>query len=323
MIVTDVKYTDEKGRLKVGYYMDGYLFNNLKDIPHILLDNHYDCVGLVSGKGKVRVGKSTIAMQVAYFLAWILAGGQMILKQGSDSKHPEIVGVKPPKNPVRFDLHENVVFSAEELKVTADRLWKKYGKHQVIVYDEGRQGLDSARAMESVNKGMEDFFQECGYMEHIILIVLPNFFKLHEDYAVARSVFLIDCYARKYKRGYFNFYNELQKERLYYFGKKLIGVTAKYSATNVSFYGRFGKWMPFDKGEYEILKGKALARKRKHKQEWKFKKQRDACIYLLKRYSEMTHEDMAKELSAISNSVISEKIIQRAIANITHKKVDE
>ena len=92
---------------------------------------------------------------------------------------------RKPDKPVRFNLKENVVFSAEDLQDAAQKLYEKYGKNQVILYDEGRQGLDSARSMESINKGMEDFFQECGFMGHIIVIVLPSFFKLKEDYAVS------------------------------------------------------------------------------------------------------------------------------------------
>jgi ABC-type xylose transport system permease subunit len=44
--------------------------------------------------------------------------------------------------------------------------------HSVLVYDEGRAGLDSARAMENINKAMQDFFQECGQYGHVIIIVL-------------------------------------------------------------------------------------------------------------------------------------------------------
>lgn len=322
MIVTDVEWVDRFGKKRKGYYMDGYEFMNLQGIPKKLLANHYDCVGIVSGKGKVRVGKSTKGIQAAYLLSWLLAGGEMLYEQDPHTGNVKVTGIIPPKKPVRFSLAENMVFSAEDLQDTAKKLFEKYGKQQVIVYDEGRQGLDSARAMESVNKGMEDFFQECGFMEHIIIIILPNFFKLHEDYAVSRSVFLIDCYTRNYKRGYFNFYNEYAKEKLFYFGKKMIGVTAKYSMATPNFRGRFGEFLPFDKNEYEEMKKRALAKKKRRKDEVKFKKQRDACIYLLKRYSEMTYEDLAKEISAISNSPFSARIVQRAIANITKHDSD-
>jgi len=222
VLVTDVKRVIGKGTKSekevTGFYMQQYLKNNIDGIDKFLKKS-WDCIGIVSGHGKVRIGKSTLAAQVAFYIAWVLAGGQTIV----DEKNTRIVKHIPPKNPVRFNLKENVLFSAEDLQDAATKLYEKYGKNQVILYDEGRQGLDSARAMENINKGMQDFFQECGFMGHVIIIVLPSFFKLHEDYAVARSLFLIDVFADKdFNRGYFNFYNERQKENLYFFGKKKI-----------------------------------------------------------------------------------------------------
>ena len=91
---------------------------------------------------------------------------------------------------------------AEDLMKKAEQL----PKNSVIIYDEGRSGLDSASAMTAINKTMSEFFQRCRVYHHVIIIVLPNFFKLHEDYAVARSQFLIDTYAdEKFNRGYFSF----------------------------------------------------------------------------------------------------------------------
>jgi hypothetical protein len=178
--------------------------------------------------------------------------------------------------------------------------------------------------MESINKGMEDFFQTCGFMGHVILIVLPNFFKLHEDYAVARSLFLINVYADKhYNRGYFSFYNEEQKERLFYFGKKRIGVRAKYSSASHNFWGKFSSWFPFDKKEYEELKEKAMKKARLRKSNIKYKKQRDACMFLLKKHAEMSSIDISRELSVICSEKISERMVRYAISGITKQKADE
>jgi len=66
---------------------------------------------------------------------------------------------------------KNEPFIEERILLT---LFKKYGKNQVIIYDEGRAGLDSARAMQAINKIMQDFFQACGQYGHVILIVLPK-----------------------------------------------------------------------------------------------------------------------------------------------------
>ncbi|HUS48549.1 MAG TPA: hypothetical protein VMZ91_00145 [Candidatus Paceibacterota bacterium] len=323
VLVTDIKRTVYKGDKKkekeiTGFYMDGYLMKNLNPIPQFLKKS-WDCVGIVSGRGKVRVGKSTMAAQVCYYLAWLLAGGQMEV----DDKN-KILEVKKPTSPVRFNLKENVVFSAEQLQSQAMALYEKYGKNQVIMYDEGRQGLESARTMESLNKGMEDFFQECGFMGHVIIIVLPNYFKLHEDYAVARSIFLIDVFADKnFSRGYFNFYNERQKEYLYFFGKKRVGVTAKYMATNESFWGRFTQWLPFNKEEYDEIKKSAINKKRRTRTERNLLLMRNILIWLLVKRGKWKNNEISKAMKADWDFDFSTDRIQHIISDMNEIKLKE
>ncbi|HUT86284.1 MAG TPA: hypothetical protein VMW66_05565, partial [Elusimicrobiales bacterium] len=197
----------------------------------------------------------------------------------------------------------------------------KYGKHQVIIYDEGRAGLDSARAMQAVNKVMQDFFQECGFMGHIILIVLPSFFKLHEDYAISRSLFLLDVYAdTNLRRGYFNFYTEVQKEFLYQMGKKVIGTYAKYKNCRPSFRGRFTPFIPVSKDEYDRAKARALRKKQFVKTERKWKNQRDAALYILRRETELSNMVIAREMTVICGFPISDKMVEHGIRCITKSK---
>lgn len=302
-----------------GFYMDYFLALNLLGLPRYLQAS-WDVVGIVSGHGKVRIGKSTMAQQVGYFCAWLMAGGQMGNVTGEKNN---LQVTQSPTEPVKFSL-DNIVFTPEDLMNKARDLYKKYGKHQVIIYDEGRSGLDSARAMESVNKIMQDFFQECGFMGHIILVVLPNYFKLHEDYAVNRSIFLIDVHAdRNLKRGYFNFYNDINKEFLYFNGKKKLGTTLKYFGSRISFSGRFTEFLPLDKEQYEKAKMEGLKKKQIKTKELLWKKQRDAGIYLLKRASGWSYDVMSKEMTAISGHYVSEHALRHAIENITHKKEEE
>jgi len=255
-IVTDHEWRNVLGEVRQGFYMQNFLRLNLDGIPSYL-SKAWDVVGIVSGHGKVRIGKSTCAIQIGYYISWILAGGRML-----EDAHGKVTGIKAPDKPVRFGL-DNVVFSPAQLIDKAQKLYAMYGKNQVIIYDEGRAGLDSAAAMTNINKGMQDFFQECGVYGHVILIVLPNFFKLHEDYAVSRSLFLVDVFAdRKFRRGYYNFFNEQQKEWLYYWGKKKIGAINKYASARPSFWGRFSSFLPFDKDDYEEEKMKAIRDKK-------------------------------------------------------------
>lgn len=259
---------------------------------------------------------STMAMQTGYYIAWTLAGGKMQL----DEETRKYFVSKAPTAPVRFTL-ENIVFSPQDLMKKARELYNKYGKHQIILYDEGRAGLDSARAMEAINKVMQDFFQECGFYGHVILIVLPNFFKLHEDYAVARSLFLIDTFAdQQLRRGYFNFYNERQKEYLYFNGKKKIGTSLKYYGSTKSFTGKFGQFLPVDKTTYEKLKAMAINKKEGSAQEKRWKQQRDASFYLLHKYIDWSNERIAEEMSVITHDKIGIDGVRWAIASITKKE---
>lgn len=314
MLVTDIKRTINKGNKEKehevsGFYMQRYLAQNLAPIPRYL-NRAWDCVGIVSGHGKVRIGKSTLAIQVGCYIAWMLAGGEMEFETNTILKTPK-------EGSFHFNLDENVVFSAEELQDRALQLYNKYGKNQVIIYDEGRQGLDSSRAMESVNKGMEDFLQECGFMGHVIIIVLPNFFKLHEDYAVARSIFLIDVFAREgTERGYFNFYNEVQKEWLYFLGKKRIGVSGKYTVTHPNFWGRFTKWLPFDKEEYEKLKKVAIEKKQKSRRERNKILQRDFMFWLIRQETSITHKELIGKMRKVLGIGVSKETIIEGVQKI-------
>jgi hypothetical protein len=266
---------------------------------------------------------STMAQQIAYFLAWMLAGGRMESRIDPDGIKRWFVARAPTK-PVRFSLEDNMVFSPEDLMKAAYTLRDKYGRNQVIVYDEGRAGLDSARAMQAINKAMQDFFQECGQHGHIILIVLPDFFKLHEDYATVRSLFLVDVFAdRQLRRGWFNFYNDAQKEKLYVYGKKVLGLYNRYSQASPSFYGRFTAFMPIDEKAYDLAKQKALRKKQFLRNEKKFKTQRDAAIYLIKRETDMSCEEIATEMTATIGSEVSEEHVRNAIKAITHEKDEE
>ena len=324
--VTNMKGTLKDGTEQIGFPIDGYLKSNLDGVPRFLKMG-YDCIGIISGMSKVRIGKSTIAIgTVGSYLAWLLAGGiHKCHQEVIEGKQRWITDkIVQPKNKINFNVYENVAFSADELQRKAIALEKKYGKHQILIYDEGRQGLDSARAMESINRGMEDFMQTCGVLGHVIIIVLPSFFKLHEDYAIARSLFLINVYAnKKYQRGFYSFYNEEQKEKLFFFGKKRIGIRAKYMAASENFWGTFSSWFPFDRDEYDKLKKEAIMKIRKSKQQQKFKKQRDYLMYMLQKHADIHATDIARELSALSGIKVSERNVQFAISNITKQHYDE
>jgi hypothetical protein len=162
---------------------------------------------------------------------------------------------------------------------------------------------------------MEDFFQECGYMGMVIFIVLPNFFKLHEDYSVSRSLFLIDVFKDKNKRrGYFNFYDENQKEWLYFLGKKKIGITQKYMAAHESFWGRFSTWFPFDKKEYDRLKVESMKKKEQSRLEQRWKKQRDSMAYVLNEDYGLPAIEIANRIEELTGDKVNDHALGKLIA---------
>jgi hypothetical protein len=299
--------------------MDEYLAINLMGIPNYLKKS-FDVVGILSGHSRVRVGKSTLALQVSYFIAWMLAGGVM----GKDEATGKWFVAIKPKKIIRFNLQDNIVFTPEDLQTKARELYARYGRNQVIVYDEGRAELDSVAAMTAINRAMTDFFQECGQYGHVILIVLPNYFKLHEDYAISRSLFLIDVFCNKrMERGFFNFYNDVQKEALYLAGKRRSGTQSKYAGARPSFSGRFSAFLPIDKEQYEAAKREAIKQKEVKHIEKKWKRQRDAALLILYKQMGMSIEEIASELSALSGTSINSTMVKFGLKAITNRPADD
>ena len=308
MIVTDKVWQNKSGETKRGYYMDGYLVENLKEIPgHLKKD--WDVVGIVSGSGKVRVAKSTIAMQVGFFVSWLLAGGEMNMDR-ENKDYGKVI--KTPQKSVKFNLKENIVFDVETLMKRGYEL----PMNSVIIYDEGREGLDAKSTMMNINRTLETFFQECGIYNHFILIVLPDFFSLNKNFATSRSNFLINTYVdEKYNRGYFAFYNERKKEKLYEFGRRKLGTFARYVSEKPNFRGRFTKWLPFSKNEYDSLKREALRRKRLSRTDIRISKQRDILIYLYKKLADLNSKELSDEINEQFGIRIGRDVIKKAGVN--------
>ena len=282
------------------YRMDGYLISNLNEVPKFL-KKAWDCVIVVSGNAKVRIGKSTMAMQMAYYEAWLL--NEMKKKAGE----------VPKDNPVPFD-NSNIAFDPDALM----RIAETKPRNSVIVYDEGRAGLDSARAMENINKAMQDFFQECGQYGHVIFIVLPDFFKLNETIAVPRSLFLINCYTdRNYNRGNFSFFSEHKKELLYIIGKKRWGSSSRYVAVDDNFHGKFSDFFPINKEIYDEQKKTALKKRRKTKIEVRWHLERDIAWYILKNKFSCEPKDIVEEMSRFPDMKISRETVEKALVKTT------
>lgn len=216
------------------WVMHKELINNLDIIKHNQNDD-WDFKCLTSGDGMTRTGKSTITFQMAQYCDPTFAR----------------------------NWKERVVFNGERLIDVA----RNIPKGKVIVYDEARETLDSKKQMETYTKNLLDFFSQCGNLNHIVFIVLPEFFELPKSIAMTQSIFLVNCFTKpvgnKYQRGHFEFYDRVDKRALFIKGKMF----NDYASAKPTFTGRFNNYIPFDRKEYEALKNKTLQEMRQDKKE--------------------------------------------------------
>lgn len=234
----------------VEYYIDGYLAMQLDSLIYNL-KNDWDFILLISGDRMVRVGKSVFGMTVCAYLAYRI----MQLKL-----HPDPYDV----NSIYFD-------NERMMKEVYDK-----PKYCINHYDEGREGLAASKSMKQFQQDLLDFFAECGQLNQIFVIVLPDFFEMKEPIAVGRSEFLLNVYRKginqkrdvfktgtkipvvKFDRGYFEFFSRKKKQILFDAAKS--SKRKKYNLIPCNFYGRFTNQYPIDEVLYREKKLEALKR---------------------------------------------------------------
>lgn len=173
----------------LGFAFDSTLGNNLSILRHATINQDFDCVGVIDGNEGG--GKSLFAQQIGRFL---------------DVDH-EITA-------------DQIVFNAKQFKESINKL-KKF---KVIIWDEAIMGLYNRRSMSDDNIGIIEILAQCRQRNLFLLLILPSYYSLDRYAAVHRSRFLIHV---KYffkpdpedthplVRGFFRFYNEEGKKRLY------------------------------------------------------------------------------------------------------------
>lgn len=284
------------------WYIDGYLASALDSIAYNV-NKDFDFVIMITGDRTVRVGKSVLGMTVSAYLSYAL----------------NLLGLKN-----EFSV-KDIYFDNKEMMKEA---FKK-PKFHVNQYDEGREGLASAKSMKSMQQDLIDFFSECGQMNHVFVIVAPDFFKLNEEIAVARSEFLINVYRKdtqittnKFKdgkarqvtrldRGYFEFFSRKKKQNLY--DKSQSTRRRNYQLIKADFYGAFTNQYPVGEDEYRNKKKESLARFAERKEDEKKLKNQDKflqqAIYNLKESnSKSTWEDVRIELTKLGKEMSIEAI---------------
>ncbi len=273
------------------YYMNEVLRNNLDILKKKIRQDWYFII-IVSGSNRVRDGKSTLAQQISYYL-------------------------DPNYN------FSNLTFEATNLK----KISLAKGKYSVVHYDEAMAGLDSKRAMESMQKDLLDFLAQAGQLNQFLILVLPDFFTLNKEIATNQSICLINCYTHSkdiFKRGYFAFYNIYSKNKLHYWGKKKGG---DYWATKPEFTGDFTNHQVLDKPKYQSLKRDALMRLKKADIYYKYKRLMDKYMHTLNQRNNLaTHiyeKKFCTQLEIANVLGIRQTLVSKFISQDIKKEKDK
>lgn len=231
-------------------YIDGYLATQLDTMVYNI-SNDWDFLIIISGDRMVRVGKSVLGQQVAGYLAYRTS----IYK----------------KTPISFGI-DDIYFDSESMTTAA----QKKPKYHVNVYDEARESLAATKHTQKVSQDVVDFFNECGQLNQIFVLILPDFFSLKEEIAVGRSECLLNVYRRdikimrdmykegnqiplvRFDRGFLEFFSRYKKSDLFDNFRKTR--RKNYHSTKANFIGRFMNTYVVDEEEYRKKKAEALER---------------------------------------------------------------
>lgn len=214
----------------LGFFFDARLAKNLTWWRNAVLNQDIDFAMIVDGaEGS---GKSVMGMQIAYFL---------------DIEH-------------QIDLKTQVCYYPEQFKTAVLSL--KPGK--AIIWDEARRGLNRRRSGGDVNLDITDLLAECRQHNLFLIIIMPSFYDMDMNVAVWRTRCLVHTWYNWDKdkpitplqRGFFRFYNEAGKKRLY----TNIELRKQYAYPyihNCSFDRQFKEHYVVDEKEYRKLKKEA------------------------------------------------------------------
>jgi len=235
--------------------------------------------------GREGLGKSTLAMQLAY-----------VVDQN-------------------FTL-DNIVFTANQFE---ERI-KKAKRFEAIIFDEAFSGLSSKGAISKENKRLVRLLMMCRQRNLFIFIVLPSFFLLEKYVGIFRSTALFNVLAsrKNFKLRFYKVYNYQKKRELYIKGKNLMD----YSRPKIPKSYRFYKKLPPNIDEKIYRRKKLETFKDEHKEETeesKIIKQRNFLFYVLKENYKLSYTGIAKLLE--NDGVgLNESVIGRIVRDVSKKR---
>lgn len=175
-------------------------------------------------------------------------------------------------------------------------------KFKAIMFDETTAFIGARGALSRFNKLLLKTFSEMGSKNLFVGLAIPAFFELDRTIALHRIHFLLHVH----KRGQFRFYNDVGCKNLYISGKKFFS----YSFPPYNFHGRFTKFFPFDKEEYERRKQEGIREFNQTRNlELRAFRQRDALV----KYVNDNNLLSVKKISEVLN--ITERRVFKIIEN--------
>tara|TARA_R100001530_G_scaffold135776_1_gene113885 strand:- start:787 stop:1674 length:888 start_codon:yes stop_codon:yes gene_type:complete len=186
-------------------FLDNLLKKKL-DYGKKRLKNNWDMVLVVDGE--VGVGKSTIAKTIG----WYMSNGTLTI--------------------------DHLCIGTDEF---IDRM-QKFDKGSTIILDESSLSIRSTSFMSQKFKTIMNIFDVCRQQNFCLILVAPEFFQLSRQIVVNRAKFLIHCYEKSGRRGFFMYFGSKKKRQLYEIGKKRYG---SYDSPKSNFRGRFTDFEPF------------------------------------------------------------------------------
>lgn len=214
------------GQRSAGRYIDGTLYDNIKILAKNIVKDHTWLGVLSSSTLEVGTGKSTIAQQLAE--AYLNAVNEY--------------------HNLNLELTmENIVWKPKDL---IERSFK-VPRYSVVIVDE----WEDANYWSELGVSLRKFFRKCRQLNLFILLIIPNYFQLPQNYAVSRSVFFIDVHFEgEFQRGFFKFYNFDRKKELFIKGRK----EQNYNIVKPNFIGRFVDGYAVNEKEYREKKLKDM-----------------------------------------------------------------
>lgn len=172
-----------------------------------------------------------------------------------------------------YDIN-SVCLSPQEFR---DRI-QNCKNRSIVTYDEAHRGMGSRRALSEINNILIDLMMEMRQKNLFVIIIMPTFFLLDKYAALFRTKGLFHIYERNRKRGYWVFFNEKNKLKLYILGKKLLNYNVmKYPGYRGKFFNQYS----MDENEYRAKKLKVFKEKPSITRSEKYMEQRNIVIGIL------------------------------------------